>query len=117
MTVNWSNVMELNEQNVKLVSDQPGIYRLSHQDGEDRLFHYVGQAINLKNRIMQHLPSAEKNSCCNNILRTADCYFRYAVIENQSDRDAAEAALYLHCGKPKCCDRIPDCEPCDINFE
>lgn len=117
MQLNWSGVMILNQANVNITSDRPGIYRLSYQKENNRPFFYIGQADNLKDRISQHLPGSEANICCNKYLNNYDCYFRYAIIGDKADRDACEAALYKLCGEPECCERIPDCDPCEINFE
>jgi len=117
MNLNWSKLIELNENGVSIVNEVPGVYRLSYanlRDGKIYVY-YVGQAANIKTRMEQHLPNTEVNECCKKYLNDYKCYFRLAIVNNQADRDGAEVALYNHFS-PSCPEKIPDVQAIEINF-
>ncbi len=108
----------LTEQSVKkLLSGIGGVYRLSYKssDGNYYVF-YVGQAEDIKERLIQHLSANEMNECIKNYLKTEDCFFRYAKITRQSLRDATERKAYREYG-PKCNYQEPSGElDVDVNL-
>ena len=118
MKLNWSKLIELNESEIATVNEVSAVYRISYLNPNDGKYYvfYVGQAQNLKTRLTEHLPENEKNKCCRDYLEKYTCFFRAAVVKNQSDRDGAEVALYNHFS-PSCPERIPDVDSIDINFE
>jgi len=117
LTLNWSDVLLYTQSNVNIHAPlSAGIYRLSCQRGDKRPVFYVGQAENLHERLRNHLSDAELNGCIVRCLRRHTCYFRFASVARQADRDCVERALYDHYN-PECNEVAPPREPCDINFE
>jgi len=117
LTLEWSEVFSYTGTNVNVHAPlSAGIYRLSCQKGDKRLVFYVGQAENLDERLRGHLSDGEPNACIRRHLRDYTCYFRFAKVARQADRDCAERALYDHYDH-ECNSVAPPGEPCDINFE
>lgn len=117
MTLNWTEFIDLDEDGVERIKTIPGVYRLGYlATDEKRYVYYVGQAEDLKLRLSQHLSGSEQNTCCADYVDKSKCYFKAAAVSKQEDRDAVEVALYNKF-KPKCCEQIPDCKPCEINFD
>ena len=93
MTQDWSEPIVYSEENVKrTVGASAGVYRLSSErdDGHYRPF-YVGQAKDLRERLLQHLGDAEPNDCIRSE-RKKPCSFRIVYVANQADRDKLETA-------------------------
>jgi len=112
----WSAVYQYTLSNVnEHAPASAGVYRLSCQTGEKRPVFYVGQADNLDERLRDHLSDEEPNDCIRLKLKNYTCYFRFAKVSKQEDRDCAERALYDHY-EPECNKVAPPGEPCDINF-
>ena len=93
----------LTERSVKELSfGIGGVYRLSYKSsGGNYLVFYVGQAEDIRKRLIQHLSASEMNECMKNYLRAEDCFFRYAKITRQHLRDVTERKVYREYG-PKC---------------
>lgn len=117
MQINWTNRIELTEDGVSTIKEVSGVYRLIYYNPnkQDYFVYYVGQAVNLKKRLTDHLLGNEQNTCCDKHLRNYKCYFRAAAVAQQSDRDAIEVALYNKFS-PSCTEKVPDVEPADVNF-
>ncbi len=112
----WSAVFLYTISNVNIHAPlSAGVYRLSCQKGNNRPIFYVGQAENIDSRLRAHLSDDEPNDCIKRNLRDYTCYFRFAKLERQTERDCSERALYDHY-KPECNLVTPPGEPCDINF-
>ncbi|OGK16583.1 hypothetical protein A2774_03145 [Candidatus Roizmanbacteria bacterium RIFCSPHIGHO2_01_FULL_39_12c] len=96
-TLTWTRLTSLNEETINAIeSGLPGVYRLSYkslQDGSYYVF-YVGRAEDLKQRLLAHLSPTEENVCIKNYLEQFDCYFRYAIVENEKVRGAAEKQMF-----------------------
>jgi excinuclease UvrABC nuclease subunit len=118
MKLNWTERITLTQSGVKRIKAIAGVYRLIYYNRttEKYYVYYVGQADDLNDRLWQHLPGNEENTCCQRHLNNYTCYFRAAAASRQADRDGAEVALYNHF-EPSCVERIPDVEPIDINFD
>ena len=118
MQLNWTSRLPLTSEKVQTIREIAGVYKLIYYQLSDEGYYvyYVGQADNLRDRLYQHLPSNEANSCCSKYLKNYNCYFRAAAVSRQSDRDGIEVTLYNKY-KPECVEKIPDVEPIDINFE
>ncbi len=102
-TLTWTKLTKLNEPLIKDLEDEiPGVYRLSYKatDGNYYIF-YVGQADNIKQRLLQHISSYETSECIKDYFRTKECFFRYAKITKDYVRDATERKVYGEYG-PKC---------------
>ena len=54
---------------------------------------YVGQSQDLRSRLLQHLSPAEPNSCIKQKVARSACYFRFAYLPLQVERDPEEKAL------------------------
>jgi len=116
LRLEWSEVFALTASNVTAQAPMSaGVYRLSSQRDDEPVVFYVGQAENLYERLRDHVLVEEPNDCIRGNRRDYSCYFRFAIVERQSDRDCAERSLYDHF-QPECNLEIPPGEPCDINF-
>jgi excinuclease UvrABC nuclease subunit len=102
-TLTWTKLTKLNEPLIKELKDGiPGVYRLSYKAAEDNYYvFYVGQADDIKQRLLQHISSYETNECIKDHFRTKECFFRYAKIIKDYIRDATERKVYKEYG-PKC---------------
>jgi len=102
-TLTWTKLTALTEGIINSIpTDKSGVYRLSYKsnDGNYYVF-YVGQAEDIKKRLLEHLSVYEENECIKDHLRTKECFFRYAVITRKNVRDATERAAYREY-KPSC---------------
>lgn len=106
-TLEWSPLLTLTAANVARVPRQGGIYRLSHHDGSRYLVHYVGRAGDLHARLVAHLPQNESNPCNQDKRRYYACFFRYALVDDERDRQDIEWWLYRHFHAPPCHERAP----------
>lgn len=105
----WTKLTELTETSIKTIADNlPGVYRLSYKadDGNYYIF-YVGQAEDLKKRLLEHLSSSENNACIRNYLNTKTCFFRYAKVTKSNIRNAAERQMYKQY-EPSCNEKEPE---------
>lgn len=114
----WNGYYAYNEQSVsRFVPAQAGVYVLAVQlQGGNRRVFYVGQARDLRERLYAHLQRTEPNSCIREYVGKYTCWFKFALLSRQEDRDAAEMALYAHY-RPACNDpnAIPKVPLVDIN--
>lgn len=76
---------------------------------------YVGQAINIKQRLLDHLSDYEENECIKKNVSEFVCGFEYVAISKQDDRSGAEKYLYDHY-KPECNNVDPGGKPIKINL-
>ena len=112
----WSGIYLYTISNVNVhTPSSPGVYRLSYRSDDKRPVFYVGQAENLENRLRAHLSDEEPSVCIKRYFQDHTCYFRFAELAKQAERDCAERALYDNY-KPECNLAAPLGEPCDINF-
>src|SRR5438046_9027077 len=91
----WADYAEYSEANVRQgVEERAGVYRMAvtGADGKYNPF-YVGQSKDLRGRLLQHLSPAETNSCIKTKLARNRCYFRFAYMPLQVERDPEEKAL------------------------
>jgi hypothetical protein len=102
LVVRWSLLYTLSKQSISLYAPlSAGVYEiwLGYQDGSKRRI-YVGQAVNIDNRLSDHL-NENDNDCLRELVSKYACYFRFAKLATQWERDGAERALYLryrhHC--------------------
>ncbi|MFQ5861002.1 MAG: hypothetical protein ACE5IG_05575 [Dehalococcoidia bacterium] len=117
----WSDFFELAPVPVSMyVPSRPGVYRLSFYDEarQARTVFHVDQAENLRLALREHYLHSNPSSCIGTMLRSHRCYFRYAKLPDQADREAAVRALFDTC-KPQCTDptTVPQVVPAEINFE
>ena len=92
MPIQWSELIEYSVESVKSkVASMAGVYRLSARDdaGEYRVF-YVGQANDLRARLLQHLGDGEPNECIRTE-RKKPCKFRIVYVERQEGMDQVES--------------------------
>ena len=91
----WEDI-EYTEVTVKKnVPEESGIYILlvSYENTTWRRL-YVGQADNLKIRLLQHLSDSEKNNEIKTCVFKFRCIAIFATVRNQADRDSIEKFLY-----------------------
>lgn len=117
MTIKWTELIKLNSDGVSGIKNVSGVYRLSYFNTKDQRYfvYYVGQAIDLNNRLGDHLPGDEEDNCCQKFLNKYSCFFRAAAVSRQEDRDGIEATLFDYFD-PDCSERTPDVQPIDVNI-
>jgi excinuclease UvrABC nuclease subunit len=117
LVLNWSDVHYYTVSNVEnFAPSDAGVYKLLYLlANKPRLF-YVGQAEDLRKTLLNHLSDTEPNICIRRNFWYYTCYFQFAGVASQSERDGAERALYDHY-KPLCNTVPPKGEPYDINFD
>lgn len=99
----WSSDIRYLSSNSHLIPESGGIYKVLRDDGvETKLSRvYVGKADDLRSQYNRHLSDQEENSCLKNNIRTKECYFRYALLAGEDNRQNAEDHL-LETGKYGC---------------
>jgi hypothetical protein len=93
-----------------------GVYKLFYIVANRPRVFYVHQADNLRRALLSHLSDTEPNVCIRRSFWYYTCYFKFAGVASQSERDGAVRALYDHY-KPLCNTVPPKGEPYDINFD
>ncbi len=93
--INWSNEIRYSESNSVIIPTSAGIYKILRNSGEagKRTRVYVGKADNLNTRYNDHLSEYEQNLCIKRNLKNYECYFRYALVSREEDRQNYEAQL------------------------
>lgn len=119
MVLNWIGYIEYTESNVKkYITKSAGVYKIAvvKNNGELRV-DYVGQSINLEERMLQHLSRNEENNELKNALEKFIYKINVAEVSTQASRDAVERSLYDHY-EPQFNDpdAIPNVNPVAINF-
>ena len=117
--LDWHGYYKYNLNNVnKYVPEEAGVYKIAVLQNNDKLkVHYVGQSINLNDRLKKHLDfKNEENDCLIKHLQKYSSEFKFTRVSSQENRDGAERALYFYyipeCNNP---DAIPDGPDIDIN--
>jgi excinuclease UvrABC nuclease subunit len=119
MQVPWSGFYgDYNEATVNNnVPEKAGIYLLwvKLKNGKWQCF-YVGQADNLRIRLLQHLSDNEKNKCIKTNVSDFLCGFEFALVGRQAERDGLEKYIYEFYS-PECnIISPPDVDPIEVNF-
>lgn len=107
-TLTWTKLIPLNKKSVDSVaSGLSGAYRMSYKsnDGNYYVF-YVGKAEDIKQRLSEHL-SSETNDCIKNRFDNYDCFFRYAIVEDERVRAATEKQMFKQY-QPLCNEKEPE---------
>lgn len=95
--ITWKSFQdEYTENNIKNnVSEKSGVYLLwvKLKNGKWECF-YVGQAKNLKTRLLEHLSENEENECVKKNVTEYKCGYEYSEINIESDRNGIEKFLY-----------------------
>jgi hypothetical protein len=106
-------VRPLDEESVRRnASSLAGVYEIlvGLTNGESRRI-YVGQASCILDRLSQHERRSENDCVRQNVSKFA-CYFRFAPLATQWERDGAERGLYLKylhsCNDPRVIPASPD---------
>lgn len=85
--------------------ERPGVYRLCYRASDDKYYvFYVGQAGDLRDRLLDHLQDSEPNGCIRQAVRTNECAFQYVIVSSQTDRDRIEREQIREY-RPKCNDK------------
>ena len=103
MTPQFSDLYPYDSDTVRrIVPVSSGVYRLCYK-GIDGKFHvfYVGQSVDLEERLLAHLQPSEPNDCVRDMVRTATCRFQWIVVRSQGERDKLEASEIAHFN-PRC---------------
>lgn len=106
----------LDKVNLYTPYNKAGVYKIGVKQVDDKwAVRYIGQTDNLDRRLKEHLDfENEKNKCLGERLKKYNCGFCFAEINNQSERDGAEKALYKFykpvCNDPNAIPSIPDIE-------
>ena len=116
--VEWSDFNDLTEENINAsVPQKAGIYLfwVKLVNGNWKCF-YVGQADNLKTRLLQHLADSEKNECIKTNVQKHICGYEYCLVGTQASRDGIEKYLY-ETYSPEC-NKIspPNVNPIEVNL-
>jgi hypothetical protein len=118
MRVSWSGIREEYSENMvkRYAPHHSGIYFLwvRLQDMKWRCF-YVGQALDLEDRLLAHLAPAEPNDCLKLNVSRYVCGFEYAVVALPIDRAGIEKFLYDYY-QPKCNQVDPGGTPIAVNL-
>jgi len=116
LELKWSHILEYTDKNViDYTKDIAGIYRLSFKVPDKKIVFYVGQAEEIQTRLLQHRQDSESSECIKNMVMRNKCFFRFAYLKNQDDRDCSESYLYDYYA-PRCNLKKPTSEPCVINL-
>lgn len=96
------NLTVLTRKNVRNdVPSTPGLYLLLFETSTGYEVFYVGQANNLKRRILEHLCPREQNSCIRKYLRESDCYYHFIELRSRVFLSTFECELIrTYC--PRC---------------
>lgn len=108
VTLAWQRYLPLNLANVQAYAPvKAGVYKIAVNlvNGQKRVV-YVGKADDLDARLKDHLSEWEPNMDLHSLVRRYECSFSLAVVPLQTDRDAAERALYLNF-RPSCNEQVP----------
>jgi len=91
----WSNDIRYVGSNSAMIPTSAGIYKILKNDRQDGKYTrvYVGKADNLNTRYNDHLSEFEENLCIKRNLKNYECYFRYALISREEDRQDLEQRL------------------------
>ncbi len=114
VSVKWSKWMFLMGRlgvEYKVPKDKSGVYVLSSAKASENIY-YVGQG-NLQECLIRHL-EAEENQALKEAFKSL-CYFKFAVVEKESDRKGAERFLYDKL-KPKYNQKRPGEPAVEVNL-
>ncbi len=117
MNLEWMPFRTLTEDNVRsLAPSRPGVYLLwvKLKNGKWRCY-YVGQAQDLRQRLLDHLSKTEPNACIRNHIENHISGFEFAEVSTQADRDGVEKYLYDHFS-PECNEQDPGGESKTVNL-
>ncbi|MBI2873986.1 MAG: hypothetical protein HYY09_02770 [Firmicutes bacterium] len=96
MEVNWTPFYELSDASVrKNVPRTPGVYTFWELKGGYWKCFYVGQALNLADRLLQHLSSQETNKHLKERLSKPNQRFRYTEVSKLGERNGILKYLYV----------------------
>lgn len=118
MQITWSQFHnKYSETEVqKFVPTEAGVYLLWVKLKNDKWScFYVGQTVDLEDRLLDHLSTGEENKCLRKHVKEYVCGFEYAKIARQTDRDGVEKYLYDHY-QPECNEVDPGGKPIVVNL-
>ena len=118
MKIKWSSFHSsyTKEELKRHVPKEAGIYLLwvQLQSGKWRCF-YIGKAINLEERLLNHLTASELNTCLKDKVSKYICGFEYAIVSSENNRDGIEKHLYNQYS-PECNQIDPGGRPTVVNL-
>ncbi len=80
-----------------MVPERGGVYRLTSRD----LVIYVGKAVDLRERLGDHLKGQDSNACVQRHVRAGGVYFQHVLVSREADRVRLEQQLIKQ-HRPKC---------------
>jgi len=116
LQITWNKFQDYKDIYVSnFVPERAGVYVLFEKCATGWKIFYVGQADNLKTRLLEHLSDSEKNLCIKETVKNVKCGFTFATVGEKSNWDGIEKYLYERL-KPRC-NQIapPDFEPIEVN--
>lgn len=119
MRIEWSGLIEFNENNVnRFVPNKGGVYRLSvgMTDGR-RIIFYVGKAEDLQKRLLEHLSENEQNSCIKDKVQNKKTFFKFALVSSEEDRKNIENTMYHRIKGLDCNKEEPEGKIIDVNLD
>lgn len=109
MELEWNGRFSYDEVTVKkCVMKKPGNYMImvKLKNGNFRPI-YVGKAIDLEGRLLEHLSNSEDNSCLKKHVKDHILGIRYCYVGSETDRQNIEYTLYKNYSH-ECNQNIPD---------
>jgi len=91
----WSKSIKYIASNSSIIPTSGDIYEIMRDDPDKKYLTiiYVGKAEDLRKRYSDHLSEYEENPCIKRNLKNNECYFRYAVVSREEDRQDLEEQL------------------------
>jgi len=85
------------------IPESGGIYKVLKDKGESGKLTrvYLGKAADLRRQYNYHMSESEENICLKDNLRKETCYFRYALLSGEENRQDSEDHL-LQNGSYEC---------------
>jgi len=101
--LSWSYDIRYISSNAEKIPESGGIYKVLKDEGKSSEYTrvYIGKAANLRSQFSFHLSGNEENECLKRNIQNNQCYFRYALLEGENNRQDAESHL-LKIGKYEC---------------
>lgn len=98
-TLNWSSPRRYMREDIQRFStEKAGIYLIyAERANAYKQLVYVGQADNIKTRLLEHISENEKNEILKRILSHEVCYYSYAEVPLPNKRNSIENFIYNKC--------------------
>ena len=102
-SLNWSDDIKYLSSNAVKIPESGGLYKVLRNDGENGKLTrvYLGKAENLRSQFNYHLSDSEENECLKRNVHNKECYFKYALLSGEDNRQNAASArgIWIHRNK------------------